>query len=449
MRRSLNFNCHLVYPLGPFGQVTLVSADAEFLYAYCRKGKRRVGGTRPGYSWAVPRVAVPGCSFKSIVSALNSLGLPGFLIPTMRSAAGYWGLKRKCWDSKPMGYYQMVRTLRMVLRASGMPVAEARKRTYNSMRRFLPTLAGILQAPDSIKQAIGSWEEVPQGAHGGPRRPARQSMGLRYSGEQALQSGMAKREVLEAFLQVSLQLPGVRDIVEGRASRLSAGSFSWDTFARLADVQSRAGDVDSLRQVQRSFSILEYIQEAASAEGVLGPRAEDNLSGARQADCHLDTAMAGVVAACVPAPAPLPSAHGRRGKKRRAPGRGAAARGHQSETVLSVTQQVSGAPGPSSGLTVPGPEKALGGGLDRGAVLSEAVSLPDHAPCYPLSSHQGEVQVQWFQTARGRRVHLTHSHPGVWASLPLCQGAPFQSPDATRGEGLEQAGQSGNLCSTC
>lgn len=75
-------------------------------------------------------------------------------------------------------------------------------RSINTLRRFLLTVANIIQAKESMAQAIGSWEKVPSGE--GPRKGrAHRPMSLHYSAEHALSSGRAKLRVLGFFLRAA------------------------------------------------------------------------------------------------------------------------------------------------------------------------------------------------------------------------------------------------------
>ena len=59
-----------------------------------------------------------------------------------------------------MRYQQKVAIMRAALQAVGLSAEEASRKSYNTLRRFLPTAAGLLQCPDNVKQAIGSWDKL-------------------------------------------------------------------------------------------------------------------------------------------------------------------------------------------------------------------------------------------------------------------------------------------------
>ena len=65
-----------------------------------------------------------------------------------------------------MTHGQWVKIVRRVMLGLGKGQAEAREFTYNSARRCLPTAAHVMGFSAETRQAIGSWEELPQ-AEGG------------------------------------------------------------------------------------------------------------------------------------------------------------------------------------------------------------------------------------------------------------------------------------------
>ena len=102
------------------------------------------------------------------------------------------------WLHKCMPYAQIVQINYNVLADSGLDCVAAQQRTYNTLRRFLPTAANIFQLPQSVCQAVGSWEEVPQG-EGGSVGHATRPMSVHYSAELALASGKAKADAFVNF----------------------------------------------------------------------------------------------------------------------------------------------------------------------------------------------------------------------------------------------------------
>ena len=79
--------------------------------------------------------------------------------------------------------HQWVTLLRQVMAATGWDQQQLGTLSFNSMRRFLPTLTDVLRCDRDTAQAVGSWQEIPQGekSAGQASRP----MSLQYSDELA------------------------------------------------------------------------------------------------------------------------------------------------------------------------------------------------------------------------------------------------------------------------
>ena len=207
------------------GRSSLQEVTSDTLYAHCAEGKRRRLGTRPPYSWAVPRPPFLGPEpFAQIVEVNCQLGSPGFLIPSLADAKGHFPARK--WQRKAMPHRQWVAIIRRVASDIGKDSTESAEFTYNSARRFLPTVANVLGFGPDIRQAIGSWEELPGGDGGSGARAVR-SMGLHYSADVAAASGRAKRLVLDKFVDMCSEHPAVQEILTGIPTKMPAGSLTW------------------------------------------------------------------------------------------------------------------------------------------------------------------------------------------------------------------------------
>ena len=130
--------------------------------------------------------------------------------------------------------HQWVSVLKQVAVATGWDASALGMLSYNSMRRFLPTMANVLRFPDSIAQAIGSWQEIPQGE--GCAGIGVQLMSVHYSDQKALSSAEAKREVLDLFFCLVRRHAAAQAALDGKGSMLAPGTFSWEDLARLNHV---------------------------------------------------------------------------------------------------------------------------------------------------------------------------------------------------------------------
>ena len=146
-----------------------------------------------------------------------------------------------------MTFARMVALIRYVFSAIGMTPQEVAQRKYNSLRRFLPTVANVVRAREDVAQAIGSWEEVPRG-EGARRARAVRPMSLHYSSEQALASGRAKMRVLQVFLRASQQSEDVRAILAGEPRVLAPGTLTWPMIAEAAAMEHEEKKVKKLKR---------------------------------------------------------------------------------------------------------------------------------------------------------------------------------------------------------
>ena len=125
--------------------------------------------------------------------------------------------------------HQWVTVLKQAAMAAGWDATNLGALSYNSMRRFLPTMANVLRFSENTAQAIGSWQEHPQG-EGGSASTSRQLMSVHYSDQRALASAEAKRDVLSLFFRL------VQHHAETCSASSSSGqpySLTWEQLANL------------------------------------------------------------------------------------------------------------------------------------------------------------------------------------------------------------------------
>ena len=124
-----------------------------------------------------------------------------------------------------MTYQRYVALLRRVGAQCGKPAAEVKKITFNSARRFLPTVASAVGADAHTAQAVGNWTDLP--CEGSSKQPALRLMSVHYSDIKALASGQAKESVLDAFVAASSHHPSVQSILAGTPAKLAPGTLTW------------------------------------------------------------------------------------------------------------------------------------------------------------------------------------------------------------------------------
>ena len=175
----------------------------------CSQGKSRRQGARPAYDWVTTEIEWQGFSLLATLRdflANEALPHSQFLWPALLLEASDL---RQVHDStallvdKKMSRARYLELFRGCLLEMGLDRQEAISSGYNRLRRFMPTLAGCLQASPDELQAVGSWIELPAG--GGPqprdrRERATVPIGLHYSGQKAHRSAMVKLKLWKRFM---------------------------------------------------------------------------------------------------------------------------------------------------------------------------------------------------------------------------------------------------------
>ena len=96
-------------------------------------------------------------------------------------------------------------------------------------------MANVFRVSENTAQAIGSWQEHPQG-EGGAASTSRQLMSVHYSDQRALASAEAKREVLTRFFHL-VQSSGKLSLPSGSSQPWQLITLTWDQLASLGHQQ--------------------------------------------------------------------------------------------------------------------------------------------------------------------------------------------------------------------
>eukprot|EP00435_Cladocopium_sp_Y103_P032169 s3721_g8.t1 len=203
---------------------------------WCRKGKKRVRGARPGYSWCTPEVSFQGFSLLKILrDFLSHEALPGmaFLWPSLQlQADDFFDLTEATpfLVNKPLSRSRFLELLRGALIQIGLPPPEATAAGFNRLRRFLPTLANCVGLEGQDLQAVGSWVEIPAGGGPTPRVKSRACwlMGRHYGGNQCHQSALVKQALLGRFWAIFRRKLG--ELATTEAKLLPRNSWTWEEF---------------------------------------------------------------------------------------------------------------------------------------------------------------------------------------------------------------------------
>ena len=209
----------------------------DWLEFWCREGKARRKGARPGYGWACPNVVWRGWHLAKALAefftheSLNN----GFLFPAVDLVPDdLWEIHEGTGLilNRPMSRGRYLEIFRGALTQIGTNVAGAQAAPYNRMRRFMPTAANMAKFSVPDLQAVGNCQEIPEGGRQvGPKPKLVLAMGQRYAGQQVLRSAAVKCTLVKRILGLfSVKQPSFALTAEGLLVR---DVWSWDEMAAL------------------------------------------------------------------------------------------------------------------------------------------------------------------------------------------------------------------------
>ena len=219
-----------------------VRSHSGWIECYCRQGKTRRQGARPGYSWAIPEISWQGYSLCAVLSDFfkNMAISEDFIGPAVElQPEDLWEI---CSSTplvldKPMSRSRFLELFRGALMQINVEPVSASKAQYNRLRRFLPTGGNVFQLQPLDQQAIGNWTEIPDGGgrEGGSRKlQAVVHMGLHYAGEKLYRSYVVKAHVLRVMLTLFRRRQG--DFATDENNMLVRGAWEWPELAAFFDV---------------------------------------------------------------------------------------------------------------------------------------------------------------------------------------------------------------------
>ena len=134
-----------------------------------------------------------------------------------------------------MSHTMAMKIIRQVYIDVGMGQRVVQGLTYNTCRRFLPTLGNVLDITRHEAQALGNWVEDPTAQQDRPAGPGPSvlPMSVHYSGQRALASGLVKARVVERFLQLLSAVPTVGRIIAGEPGIVDEEAVTWELLAKL------------------------------------------------------------------------------------------------------------------------------------------------------------------------------------------------------------------------
>ena len=146
----------------------IVMADAAGLRGHCAVGKARRGGGRPGFTFRAPRCLENGKDTLGVLvpfyqelyrrAPCCSMLVPDLILEDNR-------LQPHCeWKTTKMRGGKFLELLRGLLVLVGMNMQVAETTSFKTLRRFLATLAEVLEMSPEEQQSMGNWTEIPKGA---------------------------------------------------------------------------------------------------------------------------------------------------------------------------------------------------------------------------------------------------------------------------------------------
>lgn len=206
------------------------AADERSLTFWCPLGKAKFQGARRPFTWMVPRFLAPG------VDVLD--GLPEFLsknrtenvkglIPDVYLQKGR--VMPSCeWKQNQMPMSRFIALLKGVLVEQGLEDVQVAKASYNSLRRFLPSLGDSLGFSTDEAQSLSNWTEIAKG-QGPQRERASHPMSRHYAATKEMKALLNKHKAVVALqcLKASLYQEGKLE-----AGILREGDISWNSILK-------------------------------------------------------------------------------------------------------------------------------------------------------------------------------------------------------------------------
>ena len=264
----MNLLYHALSANGPealFIRAVLVSAIATVRFRHAQRsalpvfddsrisgrvqfGKRRQFGTRPGFTWSIPRFVLPQrdvfAQLQPFYSRVRDAAVckhgqfPGLFPSICAGSRGYLAEDAQ-WCTKPMAPNTFNKFLnRALVSAEAFHVPVGSK----CLRRFMPSLGEALEVGEEDAQAIGNWQDVPQGrgVSGVSRRRAIFPMGKHYaSGTDRYPAVLKARLLAELFAIVKRLRPALIERGAYNGGMLRPGTLTWDSVHQAFNEHSR------------------------------------------------------------------------------------------------------------------------------------------------------------------------------------------------------------------
>ena len=223
------------------------------LHFWCTQGKSRQGGIRRPFAWAVPRflrkatdTLGPLDQFYSLLKDRNPSA--NFLIPDLNlcKVDGRYELTYKAtWNfTKPMPQGKLLELMRGMLVRAGVPYEGVLPMSYNTLRRFMPTLGEAAGFDLTALQSLSNWADLPKATAQSPAPSCRSALptSLTYAADKVLSAAYNRHKaVIYAHLSSSLV-----EEKRGTDGLYPADALPWDI------VRGARGHLDSAESLATS-----------------------------------------------------------------------------------------------------------------------------------------------------------------------------------------------------
>lgn len=207
---------------------------------FCGQGKSRKQGARPGYKWCMPPLVLAGQSVAQVLYDFYAHELPQdveFLLPALAlEPEDLWEVTEMTpfLTNKAMSRARFLELLRGALCQIGVDFPQAQAATFNRLRRFVPTMANLMELPDLDLQAVGNWCEVPSGGGRDPssKKPRGATpMGVHYAGSRVSRSLQVKSRCVDRLMHLFNHKKG--ELAMSEAGLLCRDAWTWPEVAAL------------------------------------------------------------------------------------------------------------------------------------------------------------------------------------------------------------------------
>ena len=206
----------------------LEDVDNEFVTGDCRKGKARRQGVRVGFRWTALRCWGPGRDVLAgvlrqvaILKAMPGYSTAPYLLPDLQLNGETINQTDK-WLPRPMGPARFLTLLRRFFQQSlGKDYACAKEVGFNTLRRFLPTGADILDFDAGMSAGISNWQDGGSSKTGSKQRRPTLPMAKLYAHDRARSAGIHKRWIVCAVMRT------IREAASSASSSSKPTSATW------------------------------------------------------------------------------------------------------------------------------------------------------------------------------------------------------------------------------